>query len=556
MSPSPEGATTSRRGFLGIVGAGAVLAATGGLTGCAAKKEVSKGTAVAADKLKTLVPNRIPFSVPGLTPDLPGGDFVEPGFLSRPATFVQAITEKPITSGKEITAMTPLWGKVPPGLGDNAYYDAVNEQLGGVVRFNIQDGNTYGEKLTAILASGEVPDMIQIPGWEANKIARFPEAANKLFADLSPYLAGDKAKAYPMLAAYDTAAWQFGVYGGVLHGIPWQNAPYVLLTLARKDILDELGLPMPASADDLLTLGKQLTDPKKKRWAFGGMDQEVQRAFGVPREWRKQPDGTLVYKYETPEFEQHIEFVVKLFESGWVHPDVVANKDADHKPLFGSGQLVIYREGPGAWHELYGTYLADNPKLRIAAVDPYPAHAGGKVIIWRNEPAGMFCFIKKGLPDDRMHEILGVANWCSAPFGTMEADLLANGVEGEHYTIKDGLVQRTALGEKEAQPTYMFLSGRPGAITESQYPDYVQAYHGWQSKAAAHLESDPFVGIRVEMPAKMSGLVTPTEDKMQEIFRGKRPISEWKQVVKDWQEQGGNEAREFYMKVARENGRL
>lgn len=66
MSQPPGGPLTSRRGFLGMVGAGALAAA--GLTGCAAKKEVSKGTAVAADKLKGLVPTRVPFQVTGLTP--------------------------------------------------------------------------------------------------------------------------------------------------------------------------------------------------------------------------------------------------------------------------------------------------------------------------------------------------------------------------------------------------------------------------------------------------------------------------------------------------------
>ncbi|GII79880.1 sugar ABC transporter substrate-binding protein [Sphaerisporangium rufum] len=556
MKNSPDGAITSRRGFLGLVGAGSLVAATGGLTGCAAKKELPKGTAVAADKLSGLVPKQIPFQVPGLTPDLPGGAFVDPGFLKRPAQFVQAVTEKPITSGKQITAMTPLWGKVPPGLGNNAYYDAVNEQLGGVVKFNIQDGMTYGDKLSAVLASGDVPEIMQIPGWEAQKIAHFTEAANKLFADLSPYLAGDKAKDYPLLAAYPTAAWQYAVYGGVLQAIPWANAPYPFLMLYRKDILDELGITAPTNADEIYAMGKEATDAKKKRWAFAGIEQEIQRAFNVPREWRKKGDGTLIYKYETPEFEQHIEYMVKLYADGLVHPEIVANKDANVKSLMGSGQVLMNRDGVGGWHELYGTYLPDNPKLRFAALDPFPAKAGGKVIVWRNEPAGMFAFIRKDLSPDRIRELLRVANWCSAPYGTAENELLTNGVEGKHYNVKDGLVQRTNLGEKEAQPTYMFLSGRPGAITEAQYPDYVPSLHAWETKAATFLEEDPFVGIRVEVPSKMSGLVTPTEDKMQEIFRGKRPISEWKQVVRNWQEQGGNEAREFYQKTARDNGRL
>ncbi|NUP68631.1 MAG: extracellular solute-binding protein [Nonomuraea sp.] len=542
---------TTRRGFLGLVGAGLLAA------GCAAKKEVSKGTAVQADKLKSLVPTRIPYEIPGLKPDLPGGEFVEPGFLTRPAQMVQAITTKPLTSGKEVAVMTPLWGTVPPGLGSNSYYDAVNERLGGVVRFNISDGNTYGQKLSTVLASGDVPEMICVPGWELIKIAHFTEAANKLFADLGPYLAGDKAKEFPMLANYDTAAWQYGVFGGKLQGIPWQNAPYPVATFVRQDILDELGLEQPKSGDDLLVLGEKITDAKKKRWAFGGgMEQEMQRAFGAPREWRKKADGTLEYKYETPEWEASIEFMIKLFQSGWVHPDVVANKDADNKAPFGSGQMVVYRDGLGAWHENLGRFLPDNPKFDQQAVAPYPAKPGGKVIMWRNEPASMFAFIKAGLGDARTRELLALANWCSAPFGTQEYELVNNGVEGKHYNVENGQVKQTDLGRKEFAPTYMFLSGRPNANAKSEYKGLVQSLWDWENNAQKFLENDPFVGIRVETPSKMAGLAQPTEDKMQEIFRGKRPLSDWKQIVKDWQDQGGNEAREFYMKVARENGRL
>ncbi|MEU8397258.1 extracellular solute-binding protein [Nonomuraea sp. NPDC048892] len=543
--------STTRRGFLGLVGASVLVA------GCAEKKQVSKGTAVAADKLKSLVPTRTPFEIPGLKPDLPGSEFVQPGFLSRPAQMVQAVTTKPLTSGKEVTAMTPLWGTVPPGLGDNSYYDTVNERLGGTVRFNISDGNTYGQKLSTVLASGDVPEMVMIPEWELIKIGHFTEAANKLFADLSPYLAGDKAKEFPLLANYDTAAWQYGVFGGVLQGIPWQNDPFPFATFVREDIMRELGLEHPKSADDLVTLGKEITDAKKKRWAYGGgMDNELQRAFGAPREWRKKSDGTLEYKYETAEWAASIEFLTKLFEAGYIHPDVVANKDADNKAIFGNGEMVIYRDGLGSWHENMGRFGADNPDFKQMIVDPYPAHAGGKPIMWRNEPASMFVFIKKGLGDARTRELLALSNWASGPFGTQEYELVTNGVEGKHYTVEDGKVKQTALGRKEVAPTYLFLAGRPNANAMSQYEGLVQGLWDWSTKAAAILENDPFVGIRVERPSKMAGLTVPTEDKMQEIFRGKRPVSEWPKIVKEWQDGGGNEAREFYMKVARDNGRL
>ena len=45
-------------------------------------------------------------------------------------------------------------------------------------------------------------------------------------------------------------------------GFPW-------MMMYRKDIFDEVGAEPPKNADELLALGKQLTDAKAGRWAFG-----------------------------------------------------------------------------------------------------------------------------------------------------------------------------------------------------------------------------------------------------------------------------------------------
>nr|BFF24658.1 hypothetical protein GCM10025732_26230 [Glycomyces mayteni] len=185
MGDNANGTPRLHRRSLFQVGAGAAAAAS--LAGCAALDEGPDGTAAGADELADLLPTYTPYEG-GITPDLPGepDGTVTPGFLSRPAEPVQAITEPVMTTGEDITAITPLWNPTPPGLPDNSYFTTVNEILGGTVVFNIADGNNYLDKITTTLASGDVPDMFQIPGWEIVNISDFGEAANELFADLSP----------------------------------------------------------------------------------------------------------------------------------------------------------------------------------------------------------------------------------------------------------------------------------------------------------------------------------------------------------------------------------
>jgi putative aldouronate transport system substrate-binding protein len=551
-------AATNRRNFLGLLGLGAAAVAGGGLlAGCSDTASTgSQGKAAAVDKLGGLVPNFKQLKVvqADLPPNPPG---VDAGFLKYPTSLVRAVTDNPITSGKQVTAMTPLWGPVPPGLGHNAFYDAVNTRLGGQVKLNILDGNTYDQKLSAVLAAGDVPDMVQIPGWNIATLAHFSDAVNKLFADLTPYLQGDKAKDYPLLANLPTDAWKFSVWNNKLHAIPLPNSPYVLLAFYRADLLEKMGVTVqPQNADELYTLAKQINNPKGNRWAFtgGNLHMEMARAFGAPRRWRKKSDGTLEFRYETDEYAAAIEWTAKAFKEGLVHPSVVENKNADTKQLMTSGQALLTVDGPGTWHEQLEQQLGSNPDFRLGAMKPFPAKAGSTTLVWRGEPAGMYVFIKQGLGEDRTKELLRVANWCSAPFGTEEFELRTYGVRDKHFTMGANGPQFTSLGNKEAAgPTYYFLGGHVPEITQSGLPGYVQALWDWESEASKHLEDDPFGAIRVEDPSNFAAIQTPTEDKVNDIIRGKRPLSDLKQVVQEFKSGGGDEGRTFYQKVLEDN---
>jgi putative aldouronate transport system substrate-binding protein len=494
----PMGGGTSRRTFISLIGAGAAAAAGGvTLTGCSdGKSSSTSGRAETEDKLSGLLPKYTAYE--SVKPDLPGENGASPGFTHYPAELKRAVPEKMVPSGKEVSAMTPLWSPMPPGLGNNSYYDANNERIGAPVRFNILNGNDYGDKLGPILAAGNVPELLCIPGWNISSLTRFSQAADKLFEDLTPYLAGDKVAAYPMLANLPTRAWAYGVWNSQLKAVPFPSDGFPWMMMYRKDIFDQLGAEPPKNADDLLALGKQLTDAKAGRWAFGSVADEIHRAFGVPGGWSKDSSGKLVRGHETPQFEESVAFIRKLFQSGYVHPEVVANAGADENALFEGGKFLIRQNGLGGWHESLQRQQTVNPKYNPQPVMPF-AYDGGTPITWGGDPAGIFTFVKKGVGEERVKELLGVMNYTAAPFGTEEYVLYNYGVEGKHYVKQpSGAPKLTALGQKEVSQTYIFLGGRPVAITESEYPGYVQSMSAWQNAAAKVREKNLFEGIRVE----------------------------------------------------------
>ncbi|MFI6320594.1 extracellular solute-binding protein [Nonomuraea sp. NPDC050556] len=536
--------TPNRRGFLALAGLGLLSACT---TAPVSRK--GAGTAEAVDKLAQLLPKHIPYA--GVTPDV--NTPVSIGFTKYPDTLVKAITEVP-GKGSSFTAMTPLWGPPPPT--PNAYNDAVNKALGATVKLNIVDGNSYGDKLAPMLAAGNVPEITAVPGWILQTLSDFDRTIDKLFTDLGPYLSGDKSAAYPMLANISEEAWAFGVFNGKLMSVPHPGMSPVKVTYYRQDILAKLGAQPWKTADELFELARKITDPKKKRWAFGGIQQEIERAFRAPRDWRLD-GGKLVHRYETKEYADAVAFQRKIYEAELVHPTIVSQgiTAPAGKELFEAGQAVIAEDGFGAWHEAVQRQATINPEFAMAPI--YWTADGGAPFGWYQEPAWMYLFLRKDLPKEKVEEILRILNWFGSPIGTEEYHLWRYGVEGTHYTQKAGeFPVYTKKGQQEAQPpTFFFLSSQLEPDSE-YYPGYLKESGEYKLNWYNSREKYPFEGIRKQDPSKLAAAQQPTEDKVKDIVKGRRPLTDLAQVVEEWKTAGGEEARAFFMKVLKDNGRV
>src|SRR6185312_10251031 len=208
-------------------------------------------------------------------------------------------------------------------------------------------------------------------------------------------------------------------------------------------------------------------------------------------------DGKVVHKYETPQFKQAAEFMAKLYKDGLIHPEVVASKGADKKTLFASGKIIIVQDGMGGWQPLQAQYQKITPTLNVQPVPNFAA-AGGDPLIWLADEPISYTFIKKGLPKERVQELLRVINWCSAPFGTQEFSLREWGVEGRHFRKGSaGEPIKEDLAFKEIQNQYFFISGRnPVVFPTPETPNYVKDMLGYSNTNAKYLEKDPWDGLK------------------------------------------------------------
>jgi len=533
-----------RRSFLRMIAAGAaVVGVPSLLTGCATSSPT--GAATSGGPIGDVIPSYIP--VEYVTPDFPSVKGSVPGFLSLPKKLVRSVAKAP-GSGATFKAMTPLWGTIPPSKG-NQYYKAVNDMLGSTIEFQITDGNTYGDKLATVLASSkDVADWVCVPTW--NLPPRFgSEIVGNVFEDLTPYLAGDKVKDYPNLANIPSDAWKFCVFNGKLYGLPFPGGIITDAIFYRKDVIESRGItPDVKTGDDLLALALELTDKKAGRWGAEDLWNTSVIIHAVPPKW-KLDAGKLVHRVETAEYRAALAWNAKLFASGAVHPDAVANQMGESKKRFQAGKSLIMNDGLGGWNEALRDNLVSNPSYWQQPFDPFAAD-GGTPVLFKGNPTNIFSFLKKSDDKKKITELLGLANLLAAPLGTTECDVITNGLEGVHYK-KDsaGLPVPTPLAAKELQPTYIFLVDGPITETHVQYPGYVKAASTWQAKAAGYVTDPLFYGQQISEPQQFASIAQPFVDLELDISRGRKSLSDLDAAVKTWKAAGGDELRKFYQGI-------
>ncbi|GAA3008405.1 lipoprotein [Streptomyces fulvorobeus] len=531
------------------------MAAVGGgvplLTACGGSGDEKNEGTTTGRKLKGLLPAYVPSEA--VTPDIPARNGSAIGFTTaRPAGQLAVSVPEKLGKGGEVSIMAPLWG-TSPGTG-NAYWTAMDEAAGVKVKWQNQDGNVYGQKLGAVLASSNVPDAVVVPSWELN--GKIPSAITNKFADLGPYLAGDKVKAYPNLAAIPTGAWQRAVFGGKLRGLPFpaESTPNIA-PFYRPDVFEERGYQVPATTQEFYDLCKEMNAPRSKVWACGDMTWSAFAFFGVlaekPHYW-KLVDGKLVNRYETDEYLEALEWSRSLYSAGFVHPDVKAER-GDQKNLFSSGRLMMYNADISDWYGATAVQRLADPKFTMAAMDIF-AHDGGEPTLYAAPPSNIWCFVSEKADKRKIEEILALANFTAAPYGSREQRLKAYGVEGVHHTVKDGVIAKTEDGNNQVFATYEYIAGPAAFRAFPDHPDVAKGMVEWQQRQGAHTRKPLFYGMQVQEPARYAELNAQFEDLEKDIVRGRKKVSDMQQNVSDWRTRGGDKLRDWYKKLLDETG--
>ena len=478
----------------------------------------------------------------GVTPDWVGDDVLLDGFKQFPADPVVGVEEPP-GDGTPISFITNIPGAIPPQRESNPFWTALEEKIGSELHIEMAPNADYGTKFQTKIASGDLPDLINIP----TNTSDLPGLLEATCMDLTEHVAGDAISKYPYLANLGPEYWKGCVANGAIYGVPVPrlfSRNFSLLT--RRDLLEKVGIEpdvQPETWDELVDLCTELTDAKGGRWALTTMPGNLANmAAGVPNEWQRAEDGTFTHFIEHENMAASLEAQLQLWEAGVVNPDAYTANSSTKKEWFTGGNAAIDFDSFVAWTQ-YESASASVEDFSVGGIVA-PSYQGAEPLTWLGGALNNIT----GFNADSEHSVetlLAVANWFAAPFGTAEYLFKKYGTEGEQYELDGTDPIPTERGVLETGIGLQYICDAPMAYYFPGDPGVPERQYAVQEKMSQNLSKNAAYGLYSEtLDQKGGDLTSPVWDAMSQMAQGKRSISELPDVVKTWQDAGGTKAAE------------
>jgi putative aldouronate transport system substrate-binding protein len=453
----------------------------------------------------------------------------------------------------------PLY--IPPTpLDQNPAWQELNRQLNATLQFSYGDAG----KLGAVMAGNDYPDLFVFYGGltgtaQVPPIPNLPQFLQQSMADLTPYLAGDAVKDYPNLAAIPTFAWKNAgcAVKGHLYMWPVERYRPGYSLMRNAEIYDtEIGPNyLPKNADDFKRVLQQLNKPLDNRFAWGGPGFASElpffaSVFGAPNGWQLDAEGKLTKDLETQQFKEMIGYWRDLVAAGVTHPDAYTKGEPGGLGFIAARTVMASLSFGVGWTTMYDQTRALTPQPNYLLLPPFSAYDGVKPVHFLIGGYIAASAMKKA-PPDRIKELLRIVDWLAAPFGSSEDLLMTYGVPDVDFSL-DANGRPVATGKSNSDTAgieWKYIVQRP-QVMNSDWPDYAKLAYEFEHAAIPLGIDDPTWGL-VSATSSSQGftLSQAVTDGLRAIVLGQRPLSDFDQIVRDWQTGGGNQIRTEYQQA-------
>ncbi len=245
-------------------------------------------------------------------------------------------------------------------LEDNRWTRLDEEVLGIKIKYDwTAKGDLYSQKFGASIASGNIPDVIQVNAQQLRELSNagliedLTEVYDKFASPLTQKVLSEEGD-----GPFETAT-----IDGKLMGIPQTSSSIedADVLWIRTDWLKELGLAPPKSMNDLLAISKAFTeeDPDRngQNDTYGlaatkylgdpvmGLVDLMAGYDAFPNIWLKDKQGKLVYGGIQPEVKTALQVIQGIYSQGQLDPEFALKDGEKAGDLIKAGKIgMIYGE--------------------------------------------------------------------------------------------------------------------------------------------------------------------------------------------------------------------
>ncbi len=361
--------------------------------------------------------------------------------------------------------------------------------------------------------------------------------------------------------------------------------------LIRKDWLDNLGLGVPTTTDELFEVMRAFTydDPdrngKNDTWGYGAF-QEINNyeawpgrrlmpifgAFGVDGTWDMTAKSASLNILK-PEFYDAMVYLKKMVDQGVIDPNWLAYKKDDFRAAWKQGRFGIMREQNAAYaaQSNYAPFDKNFPSGQWIIVEAPIGPKGHSSIGPYTANFRIYAISAKAEKEGKIDKIAQLLEWMASDEGYY---LLGWGVEGVNYT-KDAngipvaenlpnanLAFSAPVGQTVTQLRNMvFYNG--DVELYARYPKYTTATSQKEMSALDVLREmqtkrwTAAIGSDT-MPIPNADLKRFYEQGLSEFITGKRTLNQanWNSWIAEFKKLGGQEWNDKGVAFARENNLL
>ncbi|GBG05788.1 ABC transporter substrate-binding protein [Paenibacillus agaridevorans] len=456
-----------------------------------------------------------------------------------------------------ITAMKFVYGNIPPS--DGKGLEMINEKFNIEYKPTLVVQSDYVQKLSAVVASGNIPDIISMEAPDSNF---YKWAKQGAFLPLNDFISQyETFKNVP-----ENVLKTFTVDGNIYALPHYFPLTYTSTPMIRKDWLDNLGLQMPTNYEELKQVAIAFTtnDPDKngQNDTYGiAMSQNINPSMAMGAYWdpgawyNKDAQGNLIPGIISDARKDVIAWFADLYKAGAITKDFALMNWANTNKEFYSGKAGIFIATPrGMSSEYMSSLIEANPNVQLEMIPPFVAPDGSQGF---SSSSGYYkqVMLSAKLKDDpekvkRILELLDYGrNFYAADQMTQDNKDFdwINGLYGVGYTIEDGVVKKESE-EKGLTPAAYFdaIPWAPNDAANGYSKQYkVPLLSELTAKAEKmHAETKHYLNPGSQVfsetrAAKSTDLDKKLFDDQTKMIVGEKPISDWDQMVYEWKNMGG-----------------